>query len=150
MCNSNQSPSIETDSDSEAVELNNITKWVRYKKLGEAQLPKHFKPPIFSPWVCPIGRKFPTLGLNPAPSSRSAIVKRIPLLDTSCKQNMYRTLRTFQTLFKPVYQSFSSRRTVTNMSKLLKKPVKMALVQLASGLFNLPHLREASLTTRRA
>jgi len=48
-------------------------------------------------------------------------------------QNMYKTFRTFRNLHRPLHQSLYSRRMVTGMSNLLKKPIKLALVQLASG-----------------
>ena len=46
---------------------------------------------------------------------------------------MLRTARTIQHLFRPYHPFASSRRTFVNMSNLLKKPVKLALIQLASG-----------------
>lgn len=50
---------------------------------------------------------------------------------------MYSTLRTIRTassICKPVYKTFNSRIATAAMSTLLKKPVKLALVQLASGM----------------
>jgi hypothetical protein len=50
---------------------------------------------------------------------------------------MYKTLRTFRAILTPLQLQAQSRRithrTIANMANLLKKPVKLGLIQLASG-----------------
>ena len=80
-----------------------------------------------------------TAFLPTRPAGRAGYSTSLP--NSTLEKEMYKTLRTLRS-FTPLrqisairYQGFVSRRGVASMANtLLKKPVKIALVQLASGM----------------